>query len=180
MHGHCEKRSLLSLKKFFAGGRVCPNHREIGRQRTAMLWLQSASHRKRLHTESEKTEVWSRWARSANGRTLWVTTRPAQKPQQQPFCKILCADMCAGVQHCTTGAGHFAAKNFLMNFDSQLSQVKSIFTKCEGLVPAHCDHILSNNKTARENFASETSPASPQSSVLTNGWCNTIGIFNNL
>jgi len=56
------------------------------------------------------------------GRTPWVTTRPAQKPQQQQqqqqqqqhhhFFKILCADMCADDQHCTIGAGHFAAKIF--------------------------------------------------------------------
>jgi hypothetical protein len=46
------------------------------------------------------------------GRTPWVTTRPAQKPQQQHFFKILCADMCADDQHCTIGAGHFAAKIF--------------------------------------------------------------------
>ena len=97
------------FKKSFAGGRVCPNHREIGRQRTvAMLWLQSASHRKRLHTGSEKIENRTNPLGDHPSCTKTTTTTTTTTT----FFQILCADMCADDQHCTIGAEHFAAKIF--------------------------------------------------------------------
>ena len=88
--------------------------------------------------------------------------------------------MCADDQHCTIGAGHFAAKKFQYctiyvycdEFDSHLSQVKSIFTKYEeGLVQPTATTYC-NVEISLQKFTSPASPASPQSSVLTNGWRN--------